>query len=114
MKIAICINQSSVGGVGTSTYILASGMLKAGHHADILATHCRYGPDYERARRDGWPVEALAHAITQFYRIPQETYLQMAEKARRHVVSVYDCEKCGRQLYEKYAGLIQKNNAIKQ
>lgn len=59
MKIAICISQSSVGGVGTSTYILARGMRKAGHQADILATDGRLGPDYERARRDGWPVEAI-------------------------------------------------------
>lgn len=59
MKIAICIGQSSVGGVGTSTYILASGMRKAGHQADILATDWQFGPDYERARRDGWPIEAI-------------------------------------------------------
>jgi len=59
MKIAICINQSSVGGVGTSTYILASGMRKSGHQADIIATDWQIGTDYERARRDGWPVEAI-------------------------------------------------------
>lgn len=59
MKIAICINRSSDGGVGTSTYILASGMRKAGHQADILATDGQIGSDYERALRDGWPVEAI-------------------------------------------------------
>lgn len=59
MKIAICIGQSSIGGVGTSTYILATGMRRAGHQADILATDWSPGPDYERARRDSWPVEAI-------------------------------------------------------
>ncbi|MBN1126165.1 MAG: glycosyltransferase [Sedimentisphaerales bacterium] len=34
-------------------------MKQAGHQADILATDGRRGPDYDRARRDGWPVEAI-------------------------------------------------------
>lgn len=59
MKIAICINQCSVGGVGTSTYIMANGMRRAGQQADIIVTDGQSGPDYERARRDGWPVEAI-------------------------------------------------------
>lgn len=59
LKIAICIGHFPLGGVGTSTYILASGMRKAGHQADILATDGRRGTDYDRARRDGWPVEAI-------------------------------------------------------
>ncbi len=59
MKIALCIGHSPVGGVGTSTYILARGMREAGHQADILATDGQKGADYDRARRDGWPVEAI-------------------------------------------------------
>lgn len=59
MKIAITIGHSPVGGVGTSTYILARGMREAGHQADILATDGLKGNDYDRARRDGWPVEAI-------------------------------------------------------
>ncbi|GKT08606.1 glycosyltransferase family 4 protein [Desulforhabdus sp. TSK] len=59
MKIALCIGHFPLGGVGTSTYILASGMIKAGFEADILSTDGQIGSDYERARRDGWPVEAI-------------------------------------------------------
>jgi glycosyltransferase involved in cell wall biosynthesis len=59
MKIAICIDQASLGGVGTSTYILARGFREAGHRADILGTHWAAGDDYQRAQRDGWPVEAI-------------------------------------------------------
>ncbi len=59
MKIAICINQSSLGGVGTSTYILAMGLRAAGHQADILVTDKDPGADYARARHDGWPVQAI-------------------------------------------------------
>lgn len=59
MKIAITIGHSPIGGVGTSTYILARGMRAAGHQADILATDGTKGNDYDRARRDGWPVEAI-------------------------------------------------------
>lgn len=59
MRVAISIGQSSLGGVGTSTCILAKGFRKAGIHADILVTDGQPGPDYERARSDGWPVEAI-------------------------------------------------------
>ncbi len=59
MKIAICIHQSTLGGVGTSTYILATGLRAAGHQADILVTDKEAGADYERARGEGWPVEAI-------------------------------------------------------
>ena len=38
MKVEIFINNCSCGGVGTSTYILARGMRKAGHQAYILAS----------------------------------------------------------------------------
>ncbi len=34
-------------------------MREQGHEADILATNWQAGPDYERARLDGWPVEAI-------------------------------------------------------
>jgi len=59
MKIAICIEKLALGGVGTSTFILAKGMREAGHEADILATSWREGDDYERALRDHWPVRAI-------------------------------------------------------
>jgi len=59
MRVAICVNETALGGVGTSTYILANGLRDAGHQADILATGSEVGDDYERARRDGWPVEAI-------------------------------------------------------
>jgi glycosyltransferase involved in cell wall biosynthesis len=81
LKIAICIDQSSMGGVGTSTYILARGMRRAGHQADILATDAQIGPDYERARRDGWPVEAIC-AGERWLRRRLETTLER--------LSVYD------------------------
>jgi len=36
MKIALCINRSSLGGVSTSTYILASGLRMANYNIDKL------------------------------------------------------------------------------
>jgi len=59
MKIAICINHFPIGGVGTSTFILANGMRKAGFKADIIATDGQIGTDYLRAYKNGWPIEAI-------------------------------------------------------
>lgn len=59
MKIAICVTRYAVGGVGTSTFILASALRRMGHAADILVTSNDVGNDFDRARRDGWPVEAI-------------------------------------------------------
>jgi glycosyltransferase involved in cell wall biosynthesis len=59
MKIAISIGHFALGGVGTSTYILASGMRKAGHQADILATDGQLGEGYHEAQTKGWSVEAI-------------------------------------------------------
>lgn len=50
-------------------------------------------------------VEALTDRISRFYRMSQYIYWQMSENARKHVEAEYDCKKCGRQLYDKYAGL---------
>ncbi len=74
MKIAICIDQSSLGGVGTSTFILATGMRQAGHQADILATDWRAGEDAERARRDGWPVKMICRGERWLRRRLEITY----------------------------------------
>ena len=59
MKIAICINHFPIGGVGTSTFILANGMRKAGLKADIITTDGQIGTDYLRAYKNGWPIEAI-------------------------------------------------------
>jgi len=59
MKIAICIPRSTIGGVSTSTYILASGLRERGYQADIVITGKHVGPDYQRALDDGWPVHSI-------------------------------------------------------
>lgn len=59
MKIALCVTRYAVGGVGTSTYILASALRRMGHAADILVTSNDVGNDFKRAQQDGWPVEAI-------------------------------------------------------
>jgi len=81
VKIAICIFQSDIGGVGTSTYILAKGFRRAGHEADILITDTSSGNDFQRALDDGWPVEAICAG--------ERSLIRRLEKTRI-ILSKYD------------------------
>jgi maltose O-acetyltransferase len=79
VKIAICIHKVLLGGVGTSTYILCRGMREAGHEADILATAPEAGEDYPRARRDGWPVEALCAGTPWLWKRLEATLARLSQ-----------------------------------
>lgn len=55
-------------------------------------------------------VDALTHAIAQFYRMPQEAYWQMAHSARQHVDMQYNVVKSGAHLRSLYQGVCQSSN----
>jgi len=52
-------------------------------------------------------TDALAEAITRFYRMPEQVYHQMVQEARRHIESEYDCVRSGQQLRSKYEKVIE-------
>jgi len=54
-------------------------MREAGHEADILATAPQAGEDYHRARRDGWPVEALCAGTSWLWRRLEVTLSRLSQ-----------------------------------
>lgn len=63
MKIALCLSSLPLSGVGTSIGIICSGLSNAGHEVDVILTSWDPGGDFEKAKRDGWPIECCCEGV---------------------------------------------------
>jgi glycosyltransferase involved in cell wall biosynthesis len=78
MRIAITTDSFPIGGVSTSTSILARGICKAGHDADILVTGKPKGYDCERTLGARWPVEYICRGEYWLKRRLEHTLKQLS------------------------------------
>ena len=54
MKIALCLSNLPLSGVGTSLGIIRTGLMTAANDVDVVIKSGSSGGDSERAKRDCW------------------------------------------------------------